>query len=62
MCSATNTRLAEKLYDLLVSGYSTDGRFLPDSMAALARALKDQNNLEESTIRALYTDEFLPKR
>jgi ABC-type nitrate/sulfonate/bicarbonate transport system substrate-binding protein len=54
--------VTERLYDQLVQGYSTDGRFLPDSMAALARALKDRNNLDEAVIRTLYTDQFLPKR
>jgi ABC-type nitrate/sulfonate/bicarbonate transport system substrate-binding protein len=54
--------IADRLYDGLVPTYSTDGRFPPKSLQVLARALKDQSGLAESTLAALYTEDFLPKR
>ena len=59
---AQDPDIASKLYDQLTPGYSTDGKFVPASMKALARALNDQFKVPESAIAGLYTEEFLPKR
>jgi hypothetical protein len=59
---AQDPDIASRLYDQLTPGYSTDGKFLPASMKALARALNDQFKVPESAIAGLYTEEFLPKR
>jgi ABC-type nitrate/sulfonate/bicarbonate transport system substrate-binding protein len=59
---AQDPDIASKLYDQLLPGYSTDGKFLPASMKGLARALNDQFKVPESALAGLYTEDFLPKR
>jgi ABC-type nitrate/sulfonate/bicarbonate transport system substrate-binding protein len=59
---AQDRDIADKLYDQLTPGYSTDGKFPPASVKALGRTLNDQFKVPESALPALYTEEFLPKR
>jgi NitT/TauT family transport system substrate-binding protein len=54
--------LIDKLYDQLTPGYSIDGRFLPDNMKGVARAMNEQFGVPESALPGLYTEEFLPNR
>jgi NitT/TauT family transport system substrate-binding protein len=51
----------EREYDLLMPHFSTDGRFDPKALAALARSFVDLKTLDQPPEMAkLYTERFLP--
>jgi len=54
--------LADKVYDVEMPTFSTDGRFDPVGMEAVKQALVDLGQLKEKPdTKALVTEEFLPK-
>ena len=53
----------ERIYDELMPGQSTDGRFEPKAMATMRHAVVDLGILDsEPDVTKLYTEEFLPKK
>ena len=55
--------VSERLYDGLISTFSTDGKFKPKALEKIFASMVDLGNLEKSAdLSKLYTEEFLPKR
>ncbi len=53
--------IESKVYDELISTFSTDGKFEPKAMAALARSFVELGTLPtEPDMSKLYTEKFLP--
>lgn len=57
------TATVERIYDALMPGQSTDGRFEPKAMQTMRHAVVDLGILDtEPDIEKLYTVDFLPKK
>ena len=55
--------LASKVYDVEMPTFSTDGRFDPKAVAAVKQAMLDLGTVKEKPEdKAVFTEEFLPKR
>jgi NitT/TauT family transport system substrate-binding protein len=55
--------LASKVYDVEMPTFSTDGRFDPKAAAAVKQAMLDLGTVKEKPEdKAVFTEEFLPKR
>ena len=53
--------LAARVYDELISNYSTDGRFEPEGLKVLVESLTEMGSLKDGDVRGLYTEDYLPK-
>lgn len=55
--------LASKVYDLEMPTFSTDGRFDPQAVEAVKQAMLDLGTVKEKPAdKAVFTEEFLPKK
>jgi NitT/TauT family transport system substrate-binding protein len=54
--------LAARVYDELISNYSTDGRFKPEGLKVLVESLTEMGSLEDADVSGMYTEDYLPKR
>ncbi|HEX3972262.1 MAG TPA: ABC transporter substrate-binding protein [Stellaceae bacterium] len=55
--------LASKVYDVEMPTFSTDGRFDPKGLAAVKQAMLDLGTVKEAPDdKAVFTEEFLPKK
>ena len=54
--------VAERMYDTLMTKFSTDGRFHPKALDTLFASFVDLHVLDRSTdMSKFYTDAFLPR-
>ena len=53
--------MAERVYDELISNYSTDGRFEPAGLKVLVDSLVEMSALKAPDVSALYTEAYLSK-
>jgi ABC-type nitrate/sulfonate/bicarbonate transport system substrate-binding protein len=56
-------RVAERMYDTLMTKFSTDGKFDPQAFATLRESFVDMKTLDPASIdmSKFYTEEFLPQ-
>jgi ABC-type nitrate/sulfonate/bicarbonate transport system substrate-binding protein len=55
--------LASKVYDLEMPTFSLDGRFDPKAVEAVKKAMLELGTVKEAPAdKAVFTEEFLPKR
>jgi hypothetical protein len=55
--------LASKVYEVEMPTFSTDGRFDPKGVAAVKQAMLDLGTVKEKPEdKAVFTEEFLPKK
>jgi hypothetical protein len=55
--------LANKVYDVEMPTFSTDGHFDPKGVAAVKQAMIDLGTVKEAPEdKAVFTEEFLPKK